>query len=41
MTLGALGSTMIASAIVGLPRWARLRQQQMDEVAAKLESGEG
>ena len=39
--LGTMGGTMIGSAIVGLPRWARLRQQQMEEVAAKLESGEG
>jgi hypothetical protein len=39
--LGAMGATLIGTAIVGLRRWARLRQQQMEEVAAKLESGDG
>src|SRR5262249_12956459 len=39
--LGAMGAMMIGSAIVGLPRWARLRQKQMEDVAAKLEAGEG
>jgi len=36
--VAALGATMIGSVIVSLPKWARLRQQQMEDVAAKLES---
>src|SRR5262245_37863705 len=36
-TLGVMGATMLGTAIVGLPKWARLRQQQMEEVAARLE----
>jgi len=39
--VAVMGATMVGSAIVSLPRWARLRQQQMEDVAAKLESGEG
>jgi len=36
--LGTMGATLVGSAIVSLPKWARLRQQQMEDVAGKLES---
>jgi hypothetical protein len=35
-TLGILGVTMFASSALRLPRWARTRQRQMEEVAARV-----
>jgi hypothetical protein len=34
--LGVMGAGMFAAGALGLPRWARLRRQQMEDVAARL-----
>ncbi|MEO8193797.1 MAG: hypothetical protein ABI681_08090 [Gemmatimonadales bacterium] len=36
--MGVSGAGMFGSAILGLPRWARLRQRQMDEIAERVAS---
>lgn len=36
--LGVMGVVMLATGALGLPRWARTRQQQMDAIAATLET---
>lgn len=35
--MGVMGVAMFATSALGLPRWARTRQQQMDAIAATLE----
>jgi hypothetical protein len=34
--LGLMGATMLASTALRLPSWARTRQRQMEEVAARI-----
>jgi len=37
-TIGLTGAIMFAIGALPLPRWARLRQQQMDALAERLTS---
>ena len=39
-TLAVGGVAMFGAGAFGLPRWARLRQQQMDAIAERVESGQ-
>jgi hypothetical protein len=34
--IGTMGLSMFGSSALRLPRWARTRQRQMDELAARL-----
>jgi hypothetical protein len=36
LTIALTGAAMFAAGALPLPRWAKLRQRQMDELAEKL-----